>query len=66
MRRGDLIRVTYHSDPRPYHGVVIETPADGPECMWRMWCIERGCEHFLSPLRDQIEILSQAPDDSLT
>ena len=66
MRRGDLVRVKYHTDPDPYHGVIFETPEDGPHCIWRMWCIERGKEHVLSPLRDEIVILSKASDISLT
>ena len=60
MKRGDLIQVKYNLDDACYHGVVIETPEDGPRCVWRMWCIERETEHIFTPRRDNIKVISEA------
>ena len=69
MKRGDLVRVSYRGGVAewdgPYHGVIFETPDMGPECIWKMWCIERGQPHILSPHMDKIEVISKA-DISLT
>ena len=70
MKKGDLVRVRYR-DPHnanikseggwtvPYHGVVFETPDMGPSCVWKMWCIERGQVHIITPRKDSIEIVNE-------
>jgi len=70
MKVGDLVRVRYR-DPHnanvqsvegwtvPYHGVIFETPDMGENCVWKMWCIERGQEHIITPRHDSIEVISE-------
>lgn len=72
MKVGDLVRVRYRDGhindlkwTEPYHGIVLETPDMGENCVWRMWCVERDKEHILSPHKDKIEVVSSV-DISLT
>ena len=68
MKRGDLVRVRYRDTvndmndvmwSQPYHGVIFETPDMGPNCVWKMWCIERGQVHIITPRHDSIEIVNE-------
>ena len=59
MKAGDLIRVRYELDDEWYHGVIFETPELGEKCVWKMWCIERGKQHVLTPHKDEIEVISE-------
>jgi len=43
----------------PFHGVIFETPDMGELSVWKMWCIERGTVHILSPSKDRIEIVNE-------
>ena len=69
MNVGDLIKVRYRDGrddddefiwTEPYHGVIFETPDMGELCVWKMWCIERGQQHILSPAIDNIEVINEA------
>ena len=66
MKLGDLVKVRYREGvneldeqlwTEPCHGVIFETPDMGEFCMWKMWCIERGRPHILSPSKDNIEVV---------
>tara|TARA_B100000131_G_scaffold318719_1_gene363150 strand:- start:2141 stop:2350 length:210 start_codon:yes stop_codon:yes gene_type:complete len=65
MKAGDLIRVQYRDFglgtlTEPLHGIIYETPDMGPQCVWKMWCIERGQTHIISPSKDKIEVINEA------
>ena len=69
MKRGDLVRVFYSdgaigegSDEwqGPFHGIICMTPDDHADAVWQMWCWGRGTYHILTPLRDRIEVVSEA------
>lgn len=74
MKLGDLVAVCYfdqveYINPEmndfiehwvgPFHGVIFETPSMGPNCVWKMWCIERGAVHILSPSNDRIKVINE-------
>lgn len=68
MKIGDLVRVRYRESvndmndtewSQAFHGVVFETPDMGPNCVWKMWCIERGQQHIIQPRKDSIEVISE-------
>ena len=67
MKAGDLVRVRYRETndmndtewAQVYHGVIFETPDMGENCVWKMWCIERGMPHIISPRKDSIEVVSE-------
>jgi hypothetical protein len=67
MKVGDLVRVRYRERndlndvewTKPFHGVIFETPDMGENCVWKMWCIERGKVHIIAPRKDSIEVISE-------
>ena len=65
MKVGDLIKVRYRHAEEAYHGIIYESPDTGPNCTWKMWCIERAKVHIISPTYDLIEVVSSS-DISLT
>ena len=68
MKLGDLVRVRYRDNTddmndvswtEAFHGIIFETPDMGPESIWKMWCIERGQPHIITPRHDSIEVISE-------
>ena len=69
MKRGDLVKVFYSDGAigkgpdeweGPFHGIICMTPDDHADAVWQMWCWGRGTYHILTPLRDRIEVISEA------
>ena len=65
MKIGDMVRVQYQdktglTDQDSWHyGIIIETPDDGKNTMWKMWCGERETAHILAPHLDKIKVISE-------
>lgn len=60
MKIGDMIRVRYGDDDYWHYGIIIESPDQGDNTMWKMWCGERETEHILAPHLDEIEVINEA------
>ena len=68
MKVGDLVSVRYRSRrgfsdgverwEQPLHGFIFQAPKD-PDHMWKMWCVETGSVHILSPRLDEIEVINE-------